>query len=304
MRELHLPRPSAEGSFQGHGWVSDTLRRQVDIVREMSEPAVYELSWTIPRSSWDASGSPRLFFFPVKQHQLQSVSYQIEGTAKLEDVSLPGETVYSIAPAGEGPVVVRARAILSPDLVPLRDRKRIAAWKMPPSGTVLSALYYGREKVDPSYGPCVDLASSLQKGNAWDTMQSILDWRMANITYAQPPAGNTLETILSSKKGVCHHSAYLGASLARALGIEAVVVGGFVLPATGEFKDVEGSHGWTEFRIPNGRWIEFESQDGSSLGRFIARKHYLRYRAQDATAPETRVAISCQGFKVSGRRVR
>lgn len=299
-----LAEADRRGFFQGHGWVSDTLRRQVELVREMSEPAVYELTWSIPRSTWDKTGKAKTFVFPVKRHALQTVDYRIDGTANLIDVSLPGETAYSISPAGDGPVIVKAKATLLPDLVPLRERKRMASWKMPASDSILPALFYGREKIDPSYDPCRELAATLRKANAWDTMQAFLDWRMANITYAPPPAGNTLKTILSSKKGVCHHSAYLAASLARAVGIEAVVVGGFVLPDRGEFREVEGSHGWTEFRIPGGRWIEFESQDGNSLGKFMARRHYLRYRAQDATSPEIREAISCQGFKVSGKRIR
>jgi len=267
----------------------------------MTTPAVYDLTWTIPRSKWDEKGTARAFMLPLESHRNQTFTFALDGAASWKRVKGVPETVVEITPKPGSDVVVKGRAVLRPEVI--TRSVRLGLMQRPIKSAPLGPLYYHTEKVDPSYGPCVQLAKTLRAPSVWQTMQNVMDWRGANITYAQPPAGNTLETILASKLGVCHHSSYLCASLGRALGIDAVVVGGFVIPAKGEFKDVEGSHGWIEFKVPTYGWIEAESQDNRSLGRFMAGKHYLRYRAQNDTAPDTRGWISCQEFKVSGRRI-
>lgn len=289
------------GFQQGHGWVSQNIAGLRKTLGEMTQPSVYELGWTIPRSSWDKQGTPRTFMFPLENHRRQTFSFSLEGAATEKRVKGSPENLVEITPKEGQDVKVTAKAVLWPDVI--TRSVRLGLLRRQINGPPLGALYYHSEKVDPSYGPCVQLAKNLKAPSVWQTMQNILDWRGANITYAQPPAGNTLETILASKRGVCHHSSYLCASLGRALGVDAVVVGGFVLPPSGEFKDVEGSHGWIEFKIPTYGWIEAESQDSRSLGRFMGGRNYLRYRSQNDTAPNTKGWISCQGFKVSGRRV-
>lgn len=289
------------GYQQGHGWISQNIVGLRQMLTDTTQPSTYEISWTIPRSTWDSKGSPRTFIFPLENHRRQTFSFTIEGAASENRLKGSPETLVEITPNPGQDVSVKGRAVLWPDVI--TRSVRLGLLRRQTSGSPLGPLYYHSEKVDPSYEPCASLAKTLKGPSVWQTMQNILDWRGANITYANPPAGNTLETILVSKKGVCHHSSYLCASLGRALGIDAVVVGGFVLPEKGEFKEVDGSHGWIEFKIPTYGWIEAESQDNRSLGRFLAGKRYLRYRSQNDTAPHAKGWLSCQGYKVSGKRL-
>jgi hypothetical protein len=296
-----LRRAEAKQFMKGHGWVSDTLSAQAKTLKEMTSPAVYEISWTIPRAKWNEEGSPQRFMLPLERHRLQSFAFSVLGASKFTRMAGAPETVLEIVPNKGQDVQIKGKATLWPDVISRTVRKGLM--QKPMKGAPLGPLFYHSEKIDPAYVPCVKLAKTLKAGSTWDTVQNIMDWRGANITYAQPPPGNTLEAILASNLGVCHHSSYLCASLARANGIDAVVVGGFVIPPDGEFKDVEGSHGWIEFKIPGYGWIEAESQDNRSLGRFMAGRHYLRYRAQSDTKPDLRDWISCQEFKVSGKRI-
>lgn len=299
--EKVLDQAKSKGFMSGQGWVSDNLTAQSKALKEMTGASVYEISWTIPRHKWDDKGTAQRFMLPLERHRKQTFTFSVEGAAKHSRLSGVPETVLEISPKAGQDVVIRGRATLGADIITRSVRRGLTQKAL--KGDPLGPLFYHSEKIDPAYGPCVDLAKSLKAGSVWETVQKIMDWRGANITYAQPPPGNTLEAILASKLGVCHHSSYLCASLARANGIDAVVVGGFVIPSEGEFKDVEGSHGWIEFKIPGYGWVEAESQDNRSLGKFLAGKHYLRYRAQNDTKPDLRDWISCQEFKVSGKRI-
>lgn len=291
------------GYFQGQGWISDALRGQAERWREASSPAVYELEWTIPNRDFP-NGGARKFFFPVAKHPRQTFTFRLEGAAKHAVEDDGNQTVVEIWPKKGADVVVRGTATLRPIIMPLSERLVQTKIARTVSDEAKIPHYYWSEKIDPALPANVELAKTLRRGSALETMQAILDWRSKNITYGQPPSGNTLETILASKKGVCHHSAYLTVMLAKANGLDAFVVGGYVLPPKGEFKNAEGSHGWGEVKLPRLGWVEYESQDANSLRWFVQAKHFLRYRAQKALAPERHGILSCQGYLVSGRRVR
>lgn len=304
-----LARAETLGFQNGTDWPNTNIVRFRNEVKEARSAAVYHLRWTIPNRDFPGNGRKR-FLFPAMSHLSQTFTFQLEGADRYQIVQLPDWTMVDIWPKPGDDVTVVGTATIQPQVLGVARLAKAAGMPLKPAAaTKTGALYYHDERIDPAYQPCVDLAKTLTKGSAAETIQAILDWRAAHITYAVPPAGNTLETILASHKGVCHHSAYLVACLARAAGIPAYVVGGVVLPAAkGSFRDAEGSHGWGEVELPGLGRVAYDSQDKGTLCSFVARKHYLRFGGQDFTVPwsslpEVKDCISLQGYRVSGERV-
>lgn len=114
--------------------------------------------------------------------------------------------------------------------------------------------WLGAERFIEADDPAIRaLAKQLQRHGDSDTARAIFDWVRGNLTYAGYLADERgAAQALSDLRGDCTEYADLAAALARACGIPARVVGGFVTDrdATPRASDY---HDWTEMYL-HGAW--------------------------------------------------
>ena len=74
-------------------------------------------------------------------------------------------------------------------------------------------------------------------------------------------------TVLRQRRGVCQDFAHLASALARAAGVPARYVSGYVRPPEG---DGEASHAWVELYLPGSGWVGLDgSGDGPIDHRYV-----------------------------------
>jgi transglutaminase-like putative cysteine protease len=89
----------------------------------------------------------------------------------------------------------------------------------------------------------------------WD---GLLTFLKLNIEYVPGSSEVTddAETVLRSKRGVCQDFAHLTIALARAAGVPARYVSGYVRPVDGL---AEASHAWAELFLPGAGWVGMDA---------------------------------------------
>lgn len=110
----------------------------------------------------------------------------------------------------------------------------------------------------------VALSKELQHSDPWETGRSIFDWVSRNLTYAGYLADDYGALYaLNHRRGDCTEYAYLATALARACGIPARMVGGYVTD-----RDIapraEEYHNWAELYVEGG-WRLLDAQKGNWL---------------------------------------
>lgn len=120
----------------------------------------------------------------------------------------------------------------------------------------------------------VSLAGILRRPQPRRTAESIYDWVSRNLSYAGYLADDLgASHALLHRRGDCTEYAYLVAALARAAGIPARMVGGYVQAQDRVLRPAD-YHDWAEVLI-EGRWEIVDAQRGSL---FPAGSSYLRFR--------------------------
>lgn len=105
----------------------------------------------------------------------------------------------------------------------------------------------------------VTLARQLKQSDDTQTAHAIYGWLTANLTYAGFIAADRgALNGLRERKGDCTEYAYLAAALARANGIPARVVGGYVLDRDSVIQ-ASGYHNWAEVYL-DGAWRILDAQ--------------------------------------------
>jgi len=116
-----------------------------------------------------------------------------------------------------------------------------------------------------------DLAKTLHKSEPYQTASSTYEWVASNIKYVGFVKNDRGALYaLKKKRGDCTEYAYLNTALARAVGIPARTVGGFML-GDGFKLDSSAYHNWSEIWV-DGRWILVDSQNrvfDKEYGRYI-----------------------------------
>lgn len=107
--------------------------------------------------------------------------------------------------------------------------------------------------------PIQALAMQLKAANPLKTAQNIYEWLIKNLTYAGYIADDLgAQYALSERKGDCTEYAYLAVALARAAGIPARMIGGFVIDRDAAPKADE-YHNWAQVWV-NGQWLTLDAQ--------------------------------------------
>lgn len=111
----------------------------------------------------------------------------------------------------------------------------------------------------------VRLASTLRRETALATAAAIFDWVQAHLTYAGYVApAHGARAALALRRGDCTEYAFLAAALARAAGVPARVMSGFVLATQSDSRPLlqaRAVHDWCEV-YAQGRWRLLDAQRG------------------------------------------
>lgn len=124
------------------------------------------------------------------------------------------------------------------------------------------------------------LADQLKGSTTRDTARSIYDWERSNLQYSGFIADDLgARYAAKERRGDCTEYAYLAAALARANGIPARVLGGYVV-ATDAAPRTSDYHNWTEMYV-EGAWRLVDAQKD----RFFAHEdEYVAMRVASGNA--------------------
>ncbi|MBB2487013.1 transglutaminase domain-containing protein [Mitsuaria sp. WAJ17] len=113
--------------------------------------------------------------------------------------------------------------------------------------------------LDLGEAPITELAAELKLGSGLDTARSIFEWLLAHIRYtAYSPSDKGALQALRMRQGDCTEFAHLATALARAAGLPARTVGGYVLDHDAIVKPGD-YHDWAELWV-DGRWLILDAQ--------------------------------------------
>lgn len=139
--------------------------------------------------------------------------------------------------------------------------------------------YLGAERfVDADAPEVMDLARNLRRDNSRQTVEAIYDWVKGNVHYEGFTAADFgARHVLRQRSGDCTEYAYLVAALARANGLPARVLGGYVsdhdfIPRPGDY------HNWAEVHF-DGTWHLVDAQKGNL---FRNAENYVAFRIVSA----------------------
>ena len=160
----------------------------------------------------------------------------------------------------------------------------------PVQALAIPAAWLAPERYIESDDPGIrTLASTLRQGGAVETARAIYEWVDAHLAYA----GYIAEDLgavyaLTRRTGDCTEYADLVVALARASGIPARMIGGYVVDHDSAPRPEE-YHNWAELHL-DGRWRIVDAQKKAWLegeGRYVAFRIY-RDRATNAVASANR----------------
>lgn len=287
----------------GDGWQRAMVRELISKVDGLNRPAVYRLRWTIPVSEFAGGNQTRLFGFPILKDKWQTFTYTLAGasSSKVLESSVK-RTVVEIAALPGRDVEVEGTATIQAQAIGARTLRSLASIPLEVDAKDTGKFYYWTEEFDPKTPSIAGIAHAVRRASAAGTVQAVLDWRDAEMPYRelQPGPGSTLDRIVAQKCGVCHDASYMTASLLRANGIPATVIGVDCLPADGEFKDAVTSHGHIAVKLPRLGWVNVEPLRRDSLTWFGG-TNYLRFAIESERDVQNRTSL--QAYPVSGRKL-
>jgi transglutaminase-like putative cysteine protease len=138
------------------------------------------------------------------------------------------------------------------------------------------------------------VAAELRRPTEWETAQAVYDWTVRNMTYAGYVADDrgALQALIEGK-GDCTEYAYLAAALARACGIPARMVGGYVTDRNSAPRP-QDYHNWAELHI-GGAWRLLDAQKQNWLAPTQQYVAFRFYRAESINP-----IGSAHRFKIDG----
>ncbi|UXY15210.1 transglutaminase domain-containing protein [Chitiniphilus purpureus] len=143
------------------------------------------------------------------------------------------------------------------------------------------AGYLGPEPyIEADAAPLRELAQTLRQAAPPDTARAIYHWVRGNLVYAGFVAEDQgAAYALRQRRGDCTEYAYLVTALARACGIPARAMGGYVLERDGLARSVD-YHNWCELWL-DGQWQVVDAQKEDFLPPPL---RYIAYRVVQRTA--------------------
>jgi transglutaminase-like putative cysteine protease len=147
------------------------------------------------------------------------------------------------------------------------------AWPIPKSSldyTMYDWLQFGGPIVDcPALRAVADSLRPRDGANLGKLCLSLMQFVDQKFTYEKgvTTAASPITEILEHGRGVCQDFTHLMIGLARALGIPARYVSGFIHRDNERTRGYAQSHAWCELLIPSAGWIGFDPTNNCLIGR-------------------------------------
>ena len=265
-------------------------------------PRTYELTWRIPPPSDVANSRPTRWLIPDASHGWQRCEVTAEGARSAVPVLEGGRRFLDLVHRPGEPVTLKARVVHVPVMLGARRLAAETAQPIDAQAAAWLGSFINRVAYDPADPAAAALAATLRRPTRAGTVQAVLDWMADNLRY-EAGHDDALNSILSSRRGVCHHFSNLAVTLCRAAGVPAFVAHGVRLPDEGAFIDHGGSHGWIEVQLDQIGWTPVEPLDRNSLRRFGG-AGYLFFDVSGRGMDDDHFRFtSLQGIPVTGRVV-
>lgn len=268
---------AATGSLRPSAAPAQTpeIRRQLRFRLTLANPHAKELA---AQALW--------LYLPARETGTQRLAQVAVNTAHELRTDALGHSVLELkfarfAPLAQKTIDIAADVILrdAPRASPLPDR---SAW-------LASERFI--ETDDPRIRA---LARELQRPGEWETAKAVYDWTVRNIADAGYVADDrgALQALIE-RKGDCTEYAYLAVALARACGIPARMVGGYVTDRNSAPRPEE-YHDWAEVHI-DGAWRLLDAQKQNWKAPAAQYVAFRFYRAES-----TNPIGSAHRFRVDG----
>ena len=135
--------------------------------------------------------------------------------------------------------------------------------------------------IESDHERIIRLAGHLRRADALQTTRAIYDWLVAEVTYGgYDPVDRGALHALDKREGDCTEYSALAVALARANGIPARLVNGYVMNEDGRLSPF-AFHAWAEIRVDD-RWLIVDAQErrfDPSPAHFLA-THYGTSRSR------------------------
>jgi tetratricopeptide (TPR) repeat protein len=251
-------------------------RRELDV---LTWSTTLNISWKIVVKDYELQDGALYIQPPLSNHIWQKCKTKVEGVKDWKFVKDKRYEMLIIKPGDVKEFNIVTQITHKPRVIGYKALEKCKSWDIPESEKKYLTNFINGNKYD-IHNPLIQAMVPQLKGkSAAETVQNVLDWLGTNMRY-EFDHGDSIEEMLSSHRGVCHHYANLLTTLCRACGVPAMVCHGSAMPKSGSFKDTVPSHGWAEVYIPEFGWIPVEPLSANSLRVFSA----AGYVVVDATS--------------------
>lgn len=207
-------------------------------VRNLTDQALHEVEF--------------LSFLPLPDTWQQSLvavtgSHPIEKQLNSQAQSIGRIELTTIPPYGQRNIRLEAELAMAEDF----DNPELAS---------IESLLEAEALVESDHGQIVQLAQELDRGDSEKTIRAIYEWLIGEVTYSgYDPVDRGALHGLTQRNGDCTEYSALAVALARAIGLPARMVNGYVMPEDGRLGAYD-FHAWAEIRVDD-RWLIIDAQD-------------------------------------------
>lgn len=238
-------------------------------LRALTQPTVLEIDYKIIVDNYEKQDGRLYIQAPLANHLWQKAKTSVTG-AKAWRLYKEGRwDVLEIDPGNAKEIVVHSTVTHTPKPLGWKALDSARSNSVPPSLKKYTGKFVNGTAYDPADPLLKDLLPKLRGKSIAETVQNILDWLAKNMRY-EFGHSDSLEAMLASGRGVCHHYSNLMVTLCRASGVPALVAHGSAMPSHGTFKDIIPSHGWVEVYIPEFGWTPVDPLSPNTLRCFRA----------------------------------
>lgn len=286
--------PGLIGSAQGA--IDGTRRRLLDLTGQRR----YHLHWKVDVGQGGPAEKPVRLLMPRWGDPRQSMDFTVTNAVSWSRASVGPRDFIDVVQKPHEPFEIDATVTIRGFALGHAALARLTSAVVPEALKSCLGPFHHGEIFDPASPLTSRIAGFSRSTTPARTVQNLLNWMRDNMHYADTQ-NRTPDTILAGGQGVCHHYCSSFTALCRAAGVPARVSHGVVLSGEGEFKDNQGSHGWSSVYLDPVGWVPVDPLDSNSLALFGRSNYLLTDYANETPEDDHFACTSIQGFKCDGK---
>lgn len=248
---------------------NSTMSEEALTLAKLTMPTVLEIDYRIVVEHFENQDGKLYIQAPCADHLWQKAATTVFGAKSWKLYKEGRWDVLEIDPGEAKEIIIHSTITHTPKPIGWKALEKAKSRTIPSSLRAYTGKFINGTAYDPADPVLRDLVPSLKGKSIAETVQNILDWLAKNMRY-EFGHSDSLEAMLKSHRGVCHHYSNLMVAMCRAAGIPALVAHGDAMPSDGSFKDTAPSHGWVEVYIPEFGWSPVDPLNPNTLRCFHA----------------------------------